>query len=466
MEFDPNIEGYHTSDKSSFAYASAHERWSIIVAGAISDVSRTVAALDDVQATAEGEKIIKGLHSLQSEIAADLKLSPLPDDGTTDIAQYNQELAQRDPSWLHVSWLYGECYLYKRIQCLFLRYGKWNDYDIFAHQKISTFKSSKSAIIELATRYRTIVSDSMAKDMTSEMAIFTEMCEICLWGNATDLSLLTSLTYEEIQKLQGAEARKTQKKNILINDIPAAFDALKQTQCENAGGARVDIVLDNAGFELYVDLILAGYLLSTGLAKKVVLHPKSFPWFVSDVLPTDLTDLISALSEPGMFFAMEESNENSDSKPSMSRREKDDLLFLSGQWKGFIRSGKLSMREDPFWTTAGSYWRLPHMAPDLFKELRESDLVLFKGDLNYRKLTGDVKWETTTPFSEAIGPLGKGSGVRTLALRTCKADVVVGLAEGEDERLREAYDGNFTGARTWAWTGKWAVISFCDGKSG
>lgn len=74
-------------------------------------------------------------------------------------------------------------------------------------------------------------------------------------------------------------------------------------------------------------------------------------------------------------------------------------------------------------------------------------------------------WPPTTPFSTAIGPMGHQSGIRTLALRTCKADVVVGLKEGEDERLRDIEDGGGdSGKRKWAWSGKWAVVQFCDGK--
>lgn len=61
--------------------------------------------------------------------------------------------------------------------------------------------------------------------------------------------------------------------------------------------------------------------------------------------------------------------------------------------------------------------------------------------------------------------MGPQSGIRTLALRTCKADVVVGLKEGEDERLRAAEDGGGdSGTRKWAWSGKWAVVQFWDGK--
>ena len=72
-------------------------------------------------------------------------------------------------------------------------------------------------------------------------------------------------------------------------------------------------------------------------------------------------------------------------------------------------------------------------------------------------------WEPTTPFTTAIGPMGAGSKVRTLALRTCKADTVVGLAGDVDERLKAMEGGGGDGgARKWAWSGKWAVVQFCD----
>lgn len=73
-------------------------------------------------------------------------------------------------------------------------------------------------------------------------------------------------------------------------------------------------------------------------------------------------------------------------------------------------------------------------------------------------------WDPTTPFAEAIGPLGPSSGIRILALRTCKADVVVGLPPGKDEELRATEGGGGESGRKWAWSGKWAVIQFSDGK--
>jgi hypothetical protein len=73
-------------------------------------------------------------------------------------------------------------------------------------------------------------------------------------------------------------------------------------------------------------------------------------------------------------------------------------------------------------------------------------------------------WDPATPFSEALGPIGSKSGLRILALRTCKGDVIAGLPQGKDEELREKQDGGPGPERRWAWHGEWAVIQFNDGK--
>jgi hypothetical protein len=328
---------------------------------------------------------------------------------------------------------------------------------------MSTFRSSRPAVLELAARYndltRRLQSDQSALNAApeeerrkAEEILFREMCEICLWGNATDLSLLTNLSYDDIQKLQGAESRKANEDHILVNDFPAAFACLKKAQESGNEERRVDIILDNAGFELFVDLILTGYLLQSGLATYVVLHPKNIPWFVSDVIPKDFGDMLNVLVNAKAFYETPSDNDKLDGTfpEPISEKEEDDMKQLFSSWSTLYADGKIILRPNVFWTEGGSYWRLPHTAPALYKDLQESELVIHKGDLNYRKLTSDALWDPTTPFVEAIGPLGRGSGLRTLALRTCKADVVVGLPEGEDERLR-AMDGGGgdSGCRKW-----------------
>ena len=289
---------------------------------------------------------------------------------------------------------------------LFTTSKLWKDYDVFSRQKMSTFKSSRPAVLELAAKYKELVEEleqgKPAADKTpeeleeAEKLLFMEMCEICLWGNATDLSLLTTLSYEDIQKLQGSEARKASEKNIVVNELPAAFAVLNEARKNKPNEERrFDIVLDNAGFELFVDLILAGYLLSTGLATQVVLHPKCIPWFVSDVIPMDFANLLNALADPQALYTSTDDKPNGTPPLPLSEKEVGELRFLFEQWSKFHEDGKLVMRPNRFWTTGGGYWRLPGLEPELFEDLKQSELVLFKGDLNYRKLTGDVR----TPIS-------------------------------------------------------------------
>lgn len=273
----------------------------------------------------------------------------------------------------------------------------WKSYDMFARQKMDTFRSSRPAVLELASKYREFSEQLRAdKDVThnpeAEKLLFSEMFEICLWGNATDLSLLTNLTYEDIQKLQGAEARKAAEANILVNDLPRAYEVLKKAQAEGKKERRVDFVLDNAGFELYVDLILAGYLLSSGLATHIVLRPKSIPWFVSDVLPSDFSALLGAIANPRALYETPSDDEELVGKTPepLSDAAEADLKFLFQEWAQFHAEGQMILRPNRYWTAGGSYWRLPKQNPELLEELKPAELVIFKGDLNYRKLTGDV----------------------------------------------------------------------------
>jgi hypothetical protein len=68
------------------------------------------------------------------------------------------------------------------------------------------------------------------------------MIEISLWGNATDLSLLATLKFEDLERLQGKKAIEAQQKNIVVNDMNKVWKYV-----ESLKGAQIDIVLDNAG---------------------------------------------------------------------------------------------------------------------------------------------------------------------------------------------------------------------------
>lgn len=289
-----------------------------------------------------------------------------------------------------------------------------------------------------------IVADTrLAQSENKEEAkrlLYIEMTEIALWGNATDLSLLANLTLEDLQSLQGRDAIQKSQRNIVDNDTNDVWAYLQRTVGQP--NRRIDIILDNAGFEFFTDVLYAAYLLDAGIATSVKLHTKEFPWFVSDVTPPDVESL---------FYHL-------DSSECFPCREYIDQLIP--RLHKLFQSGTITTTSDPFWTTPFSFHDMPSRAPALFKELQESYLVILKGDLNYRKLTKDGMWPHTTTFEEALGPLGKQSGVHILALRTNKSDVCVGVeTQSEVDALNEEAPHG-----AWIQNGKYAVVSFNEGQ--
>ena len=69
------------------------------------------------------------------------------------------------------------------------------------------------------------------------------------------------------------------------------------------------------------------------------------------------------------------------------------------------------------------------------------------------QMVHDASWPTTTTLEEAIGPLAKTQIAPFVLLRTCKSDTIVGLVEGQAEKLTEI-DAN------WMVNGKFGVIQY------
>ena len=88
--------------------------------------------------------------------------------------------------------------------------------------------------------------------------------------------------------------------------------------------------------------------------------------------------------------------------------------------------------------------------PELYKDLSTDSLVIFKGDLNYRKLVGDLNWETVTTFSDALKEFRP---TKILSIRTAKADVMVGLESGQAETVTNQDP-------SWMITGQWGVLQY------
>jgi len=288
--------------------------------------------------------------------------------------------------------------------------------------------------------------------------LFKEMIQMCLWGNATDLSLLTHLSMDDIEHLQsvGKDAQAARQQFILKDDQEKVWSHVKTLK-----DGRVDFVLDNAGFELFTDFVFADFLVTyTPYVSRVVFHPKLIPWFVSDVTPPDFYPSITSLLDPAFFPPPPDA-----SVDSTSDSQYEHLKNMVTRWKTYIDEGIFSLSvplETPlgggdlsaeFWTTPWPYWDMKTRAPDLWKTLRDSGLVIFKGDLNYRKLTGDIRWPSWTSFASALGPLA--GSFPLLSLRTNKADVVVGVDRETAERLDNS-------GEKWRVDGRYALISFLE----
>lgn len=305
-------------------------------------------------------------------------------------------------TWLEIPWLLAEAYFYRRVLEItqYFQPGPFMAVDPFGIQKTQEIIDGKSVFEG--------IYPTMKKDGTVES--FREFCIKALWGNRGDLSHVDTLD----------PSMSTQSHRIILDHLDEAYQFLSHKQA-----AKMAYFLDNVGKELYFDLALIDWLLGTGVAGKITCYVKNQPYFVSDAMPKDISKTIDLISSNEVY----------------------EIRHLGQRLQLGIDSEKIRVEAPPFLALG----RMFRQMPPIFQEQIEShDLVILKGDLNYRCIMGDRHWAPTTPIDVAGGYFPSSF----LSLRTLKSELVVGLTEDILERVKQEADPD------WLTNGNRGVITF------
>ena len=230
----------------------------------------------------------------------------------------------------------------------------------------------------------------------------------------------------------------------------------------NGGGRRIDIIVDNAGYELVSDLLLGYCMIKLGVATEVVFHTKGHPTFVSDATNEDCHSTIDFLSN------INDLNIEANGFGSFVHTPQ-----LANELKLMVEQEVFKFKEDLFWCQVNqffcniihaiftkiitffcfkptAFWDMPNSVK---QKLSGSILVVVKGDANYRRLLGERQWELSTPAKSILSYWS----VPVCALRTFKAEIGCGISTANRERA-EKEDSK------WMVSGKWGVVQFGGNK--
>lgn len=476
-------------DKSGFAYKTIKDRLPVIIVKTIDFFHRQRKELHKFggiqvpenagdnfvkEIESDAKELIAKLTKLRKEVetnkSADLleNVVGLPEEleyFNDDIELWNEALQSNRvedgslPRWFDSPWLLVECYMYRKIKqyCLDSRHLRM--FDPFVEQKQAACRASQNQMLVVANHLIEVEKATcQANNHThpSERSQFGLFIQLALWANKSDLSI-SGMSADKIQHQKMSnivESLESIQENILCDNMSEIWfkvQAIKERVrsadlvASDGGGSQgniyIDIVADNAGYEVYVDLCLMHFLtlmfcpISLGNSGvKFRLHLKRMPWFVSDCLRQDIDWLLDFMTTP---------------------EQDNNIRELGDKWRSFFASNFWEIHADKFWTLPNDYADMQTNAKDLYNTLKQSSLVVFKGDLNYRKLVGDRKWHLLTPFRAAL----RGFEPAPLAaLRTAKADVVVGI---EDINIFTRINNNEL-PRDWMLTGDYGLIQYVD----
>lgn len=393
------------SEEDSFAYFTLTQRMPAIVQRVIDENNFS-------------SSIVNNLESLIQALPHG-SVRSLDDEGS-DLTEWNRYLepyvGQR---WLDIPWFFAEAYFYRRIleTTHYFSAGSTQGVDPFSLQKRRGLETTLVSIRELSTRVNHWIEQAKHENRKPDPNSLIALLYSVLWGNRADLSLWPV----DAGELDSSPEIHLEQNHILVDDTTLIAEQVARLE-----GVRLDVIVDNAGFELVCDLCIVNFLLASHAADVVYLHLKPHPTFVSDAMIQDVHDTIEFLT---------------------TTRD-GDVQSLGHRLQDYMVQGRLLCRDDGFWTSPLVFWQMPE---PLRQELAQSALILMKGDANYRRCLGDRNWPFTTAFADVVcyfpAPL--------VALRTLKSELAVGLGLEQVEVLNQEDS-------EWLTNGQWGVIQFVD----
>ena len=358
-------------------------------------------------------------------------LRPIVDAGP-DQDEWNKILGaipEAERNWLDAPWVISEFYFYRRVVEAFKFFD--SRYDPFVKDKVRGLTEALRSIEDIASKLPSLLDPKYTHGLEAiEVAL-----HLSLWGNKMDLSLWPSAKDPKGGTAQAtgsvAEAGKISYGAALAAGRPHILDdktAEVVSHLSKAKG-RIDVIVDNAGYELVSDFLLGYIFLKLGIATEVVFHTKGHPTFVSDATTLDCISTINFLKDA---------------------TDKEGNIFqhtsaFAAELEEFVSAGKFSFIDDLFWCQPTSMWDMPSR---IESRLSGSLLTLVKGDANYRRLLGEREWPLDTPSAEVLNYWP----VPVCALRTFKAEIGCGIDEAAQRRASQADD-------KWMVSGKWGVVS-------
>jgi hypothetical protein len=312
-------------------------------------------------------------------------------------------------AWLDLPWYFAESLFYLEILVAWGYYRMDNPrfgvdpFQIFKEEELKRAGGG----LDLGAR---IYAQTGAIDATEQKLAL--LLRYGLWANRLDLSY-TQLLERYRDAPQGEDNQ------LLLDHSEKITDKLLAAR-------RVDLILDNSASELIADLYLACHLLQSCPGMKVVLHCKRSPYYVSDAMIKDVAATISV----------------------MGRSRQTGLRSAGRQLSGKIEEGSLILTDHSFWNGPLLFHRLP---PELKGELGASDLVVLKGDLNYRRLLRDRRWDPATAMEGIVGYFPAA----LVTLRTTKSELIVDCP-------RETFERLCRDDPKWLVEGRYGIIRYCD----